>query len=350
MSVTRRVLVAALVVASVACLGSNGGGGGSTPNVSPVGGSYASGLVVTITAPSTDAVVYYTTDGSEPDNSQSALSQYFAGGSRAVTILASTTVKAFAVMGGVKSPTVSATYAITPPLSAPTAPDFAAGFTAVRGQNGDVTSSVQMNGDAVLSGTRLQLTQDATAQVTSAFFVTPVNVQTFTTSFAFQLSADGPGPIADGITFTVQGMGPFAIGSRGGGLGYGPDPLIASSVNRIDRSVAVKFDPYNDSGEGNNSIGVYTNGASPTVPADSLPAGLDLKSGHIFSVQIAYAATTLTVTLTDDSSPDPKPTFTKSYPVDIPTTVGGNTAYVGFTGATGGNTSRQEILSWTYTN
>jgi hypothetical protein len=42
-------------------------------------------------------------------------------------------------------------------------------------------------------------------------------------------------------------------------------------------------------------------------------------------------------------------TFTRSYTVDIPAAVGGPTAYAGFTAATGGNTSRQEILNWTYT-
>jgi hypothetical protein len=34
--------------------------------------------------------------------------------------------------------------------------------------------------------------------------------------------------------------------------------------------------------------------------------------------------------------------------VDIPTAVGGNTAYLGFTAATGGAAATQEILNWTY--
>jgi len=34
--------------------------------------------------------------------------------------------------------------------------------------------------------------------------------------------------------------------------------------------------------------------------------------------------------------------------VNIPGTVGGNTAYVGFTGGSGGATATQEILSWNY--
>jgi len=60
-----------------------------------------------------------------------------------------------------------------------------------------------------------------------------------------------------------------------------------------------------------------------------------------------YDGTTLTMTITDASVP--ADTFTASFPINIPGTVGGNTALVGFTGGTGGLTATQEILSWTYT-
>jgi hypothetical protein len=35
--------------------------------------------------------------------------------------------------------------------------------------------------------------------------------------------------------------------------------------------------------------------------------------------------------------------------VNIPSAVGANTAYVGFTAGIGGSTSRQEVVTWTYT-
>ena len=112
----------------------------------------------------------------------------------------------------------------------------------------------------------------------------------------------------------------------------------------------MKFDTFNDIGEGNNSIGLYTGGASPALPADSLPPEtIDLQSGHVFGVHLDYSGVTLTVTITDMSVPAPRPTFTKSYTVDIPAEVGGSTAYVGFTASTGGSTSKQEVLTWTYT-
>jgi hypothetical protein len=36
--------------------------------------------------------------------------------------------------------------------------------------------------------------------------------------------------------------------------------------------------------------------------------------------------------------------------VNIPQTIGGNTAYVGFTGGTGGLTAIQNIKTWTFTS
>jgi hypothetical protein len=59
-----------------------------------------------------------------------------------------------------------------------------------------------------------------------------------------------------------------------------------------------------------------------------------------------YSASTLTMTVTDLTVP--ANTFTTSFPISIPNTVGGNVAFVGFTGGTGGQTATQEILHWTY--
>jgi hypothetical protein len=209
--------------------------------------------------------------------------------------------------------------------------NFGSGFTA---------SGLQLNGHAKLVGTRLLLTDTtSTKQVASAFWTTPVNVQSFTNAFSFQLT----NPAADGFTFTIQNAGITAIGSPGGGLGYGS---IAPTTAAITKSVAVKFDLFDNSGEGINSTGLYTNGVAPTVPATTLGGGVNLHSGDVFLVQMNYDGATLAVTITDATTP--AHTFTTSFPIDIPATVGGNTAFVGFTAGTGGQTATQEILNWTY--
>jgi hypothetical protein len=104
----------------------------------------------------------------------------------------------------------------------------------------------------------------------------------------------------------------------------------------------VKFDTFNNAGEGVNSTGFYTNGAAPTVPAlDLTPSGVDLHSGDVMHAHLTYDGATLTLTLTDAI-------FIGSQAIDIPGTVVGNTAFVGFTAGTGGTVSTQSILNWTY--
>src|SRR5207248_751848 len=120
----------------------------------------------------------------------------------------------------------------------------------------------------------------------------------------------------------IQRVGPNAVGATGMGIGYGG----------IATSIGVKFDLYNNLGEGINSTGLFTNGTTPTTPATTLNGtGIDLHSGHVFNVAIAYQGTTLTVVITDTTT---NVSATQTYTVNIPTTIGGNTAYVGITGST----------------
>src|SRR6202011_5918182 len=203
--------------------------------------------------------------------------------------------------------------------------------------SGFTTGSMILNGNAAINAPVLSLTTtNGTFQAGSAWYPTAVNIQKFMTDFTFQLSAGSP--TADGLTFTLQNQGTTALGGAGGNLGYG---LTTKP------SVAVKFDLYNNNGEGSNSTGLYLNGASPTMPAvDMTSSGVDLHSGHVFSVHIVYDGTNLTMTITDTTT---ALTFTTSWPVNIPGTLLANTAFVGFTGATGGYTANQSVLTWTYT-
>jgi hypothetical protein len=139
------------------------------------------------------------------------------------------------------------------------------------------------------------------------------------------------------MTFTIQRSNVWALGAPGSGLG---SQGIASSVT-------VKFDLYNNAGEGTNSTGIYTNGAAPTVPAIDLSStGVNLHSGDVMHAHLVYDGTNLTMTLTDTVT---NATATEVFPINIPAVIGGSTAYVGFTGSTGGLTAKQNVLSWTYT-
>ena len=200
------------------------------------------------------------------------------------------------------------------------------------GSGFSTSSGLQLNGSTMLSGNRLRLTDGGGGEASSAFYTTPVNVQSFTTNFSFQMTDAN----ADGMTFVIQNGAATSLGEAGEYLGYG----------EIGNSVAVKFDIFNNAGEGTDSTGMYVNGATPTVPAvDMTSSGVVLLSGDVMNVQLSYNGTTLSLSITDATT---NAKFTTSWTVNIPTTVGSTTALVGFTGGTGGTTSIQDVLSWTY--
>ena len=208
---------------------------------------------------------------------------------------------------------------------------------------GFTTGAMTLNGAAKLNGTRLRVTDGGGGGAASAWYNTPVNIQKFTSNFSFQIPG-GTNPTADGFAFVIQGGSSSALGSPGGGLGYGPG-APGWTTAAIPNSVAVKFDLYNNINEGSDSTGLYVDGASPTIPAvDMTSSGVNLHTTDVFNVQISYDGTNLTMTITDATT---NATFTQAWPINIPTTVGGNTALVGFTGGTGQFTAIQEIIGWT---
>jgi hypothetical protein len=224
-----------------------------------------------------------------------------------------------------------------------------------------VPGGVQAPGNLMLRVTATGPTQPEVARLTdggfteasSIFLNSRVGVQNFNTTFTFRITP-GTSPTADGMAFVIQGNGAGALGGAGGGLGYGSDHV--GGPLGLPRSVAIKFDIFNNSGEGIDSTGIFTNGRSPTVhdPAlgpgfpdtsvDMTGSGIDLHSGDPFTVNLTYDGTTLTESITDTVT---HATFTTSYKVNIPGVLSSETGYMGFTGGTGGLTAIQDVLSWT---
>ncbi len=286
------------------------------PAFTPPAGTYLNAQNVAISDSDAKATIYYTTNGSAP----SASSTPYTG---PIPVSASETVEAIAIDPSLQnSNVVSAAYVIQ---QGGTTINFANGFSS--------TAGLTLNGSAVASDdSRMQLTDGDLWQAGSAFWNAPINIQSFTTTFEFQLSyAQG-----NGFTFTIQNVGPTALGGDSAGLGY----------QNIQNSVAVKFNFYNYEGEGSDSTGIYTDGEPPVLPStDISSSGIELGSGDGIQATITYNGATLTLNLLDLVTKD---TFTTSWPINIPQVVGGDTAYVGFTGGTGGLTASQKILNWTY--
>jgi probable HAF family extracellular repeat protein len=207
--------------------------------------------------------------------------------------------------------------------------DYSSGFNS----HFDLTS----NGSATFTNGVARLTDGNLSEAGSVFINAPVNITRFDTSFTFQLTNAG----ADGFTFVLQGVGPIALGTAGGGLGYS---------DTIPQSVAVKFDIFYNWDRGDpsdNCTGLYVDGQLPFGGIDLNGTGVNLHSGNILRADLHYDGSVLHVTITDTAT---GASASQSYTVDIPSHIGGFAAYVGFTGGTGGVAATQDIRTWQLTS
>ncbi len=297
------------------------------PTFKPGAGTYTTAQTVAISSATADASIYYTTDGSAPSTG----STLYTG---PISVASSETLRAVAIAPAhPESASALADYTITVGTSGSGAVPFGNGFPA---------ASMLLNGSAQLAGSRLRLTDGNSGEAGSAYYPSKVNVKKFTNDFDFQLA----NAAADGFTFVIQNASKTALGTLGGGLGYGPDQSSNFNNGTIGSSVAIKFDIYDNEGEGFDSTGLYQDGASPELPAIDLSGtGVNLSNGNTFHAHMAYDGTVLKVAITDKVT---KASASQTYTVDIPTIVGKDTAYVGFTGGSGGLTAIQDIVDWVF--
>jgi len=249
--------------------------------------------------------------------------------------------------------------------------------------------------------TVLRLTPNATFTSGSAWFTAQQPVAgPFSTTFTFQMSDANTSTTADGMAFVIQNssvsaLDPDAGGQDGCSLGYGEDSTGCSlTTGGIPNSLAIEFDPYQNADDPNNnhvaiqSCGTAANSSDNLVggvlgdpapcnlainpltgltnPATGLPITINLADGSVHTVTITYTPSTLTTCGPVLSGPQAGGTNCSSidvildgvdlFPggvlVDLSTLLTlspSNTAWVGFTAATGGDDDNQDILSWTFT-
>ncbi|MFN0137000.1 MAG: autotransporter-associated beta strand repeat-containing protein [Phycisphaerae bacterium] len=175
----------------------------------------------------------------------------------------------------------------------------------------------------------------------SVFFNTRHDVGLgFSAQFTYQqTSTADPGSPGDGIAFVVQNSanGAGALGFGGGSIGY----------EGIGNSLAVVLD-LNQGSPRRNTTGLGF-GGNYNDNAGFVTAPLSLESGHQIRVDLNYNAgsSNLVVTLTDLTT---SAVFTHTYTgINLNTLLGGNGAWVGFTGATGQFDNTQVVSGFTLT-
>jgi hypothetical protein len=178
-----------------------------------------------------------------------------------------------------------------------------------------------------------------TGQDASSFFADPVYVGGFMASWTYVdlNSANTPDSGADGTCFVLQNdpRGTAAEGGGGGSLG----------VSGITPSAELEFNIY--AGNAFGGIG-YAFASNGVVAPDLTPYPVDIASQNPIYVQLTYLNGVLTMTLTETNGAGGNYVYTTSQTINIPSVVGGQTAYVGFTGATGGTGSQQTVSDFNY--
>lgn len=213
-------------------------------------------------------------------------------------------------------------------------------------------TGLTFNASEVVSGAVL-LAQNQQDKSGSFFTTAQYNVAGFSAAFEFRISSpggttDGVAAGADGIAFVVQRAGANALGGNGEAIGYG----ARGGTLAIGTSIAVEFDTFKNSWDPNtNHIGINANGnltSLATTGSELTAANLAFDNGGKWTAWVDYNGTTMEVRLSSDGI---RPTqATLSYNLNLQTTIGGSSAYIGFTGATGSAYGRHEILGFAFSD
>lgn len=160
------------------------------------------------------------------------------------------------------------------------------------------------------------------------------SITNFVANFTY---TDGSNGGADGVAFVLQNSGTTALGGAGGSIGY---QGIASSAADV-------FNIF--SGQGGSTT-VYSN-------ASNFDATLFRPTGQVFlgtqnrpiNVTLSYTSSNQTLVERMVDTVKNTTSFKVYTGINIPTDVGGNTAFVGFTGGTGGVNAIQSISNFSFT-
>jgi hypothetical protein len=140
------------------------------------------------------------------------------------------------------------------------------------------------------------------------------------------------------LAFVIDKGTTSDLGADGSDLGYAGGTFGAHSV-------AIGLNTYTD-GTFGSEIG-FTEGGQQ-FPSYVTPGSVGFHFGDVINANVSYNGTTLSITLTDTNSSHAA-TYTTSEAINLATVLGSHTAFLGFSGATGGDESIQTINEFDFT-
>jgi len=198
------------------------------------------------------------------------------------------------------------------------------------------TGNSNNTGGPTFSPTTLTLTDGNLNEARSAFYDTAQPIGNFTAVYTYQATQPGGVGLADGATFILQTQGLTALGDLGSALGVGGTHTAITPSAELEINILTT-----------NNYLVGTNFATNGSTGSYNSTGnVNVASGDPIQVSLSYNGTVLSETLTDTKS---SATFSTSYTTNLSAVLGSNTAYVGFTGATGEGSSLQVISDFVFT-
>ncbi len=206
-----------------------------------------------------------------------------------------------------------------------------------------------------VDGSLLTLTDGRANTAASIFGHSRKNISAFRVAFTYQATKLGGGANGGGngmaLVFQNDPRGVKALGAHGDGLGY----------RGIRRSVAFEINLCNGGNAPTHSLGF-----SQDVVTGALPPGdhqginlraygatgrydstgaVNLRSGDPIRIRLTYNGMTLQARLKDEIS---QRMFVWKKTLDIPLAMGGDDAYLGFTGSSGAATATQTVRDFSF--
>ncbi len=206
-------------------------------------------------------------------------------------------------------------------------------------------STLKLNGNAIVANNNLRLTAATAQQRGSAYFTTPVSVDSntsFETSFAARFDGGQGTNGGEGLAFVIQnspaGTSAQNIGNFSGGLNY----------NALPKSIGIELDTFKNVYEAYADEITITKNGELVNPVRTIQSPYDLNNGRTHYVWVDYNGVSdqLSVYLSDVNE---KPLLALMKTTIKLDEVVGNQAYVGFAAATGTAFNNTYIESWRFT-